>query len=151
MCLLVKSFDEELKFKIADKDIVCYKIVYNNLSKSYPKFWTPIQGCDIPMECIQGTIPFEAQGDEDITIHHCEWEGTLHRFELNGGFIHTYMDTYDVSDDIRDIKHELWKCVIPKGTKYTTGIYGHVPSYASKSIKFIEKVHTPVKTICVYW
>lgn len=45
-------------------------------------------------------------------------------------------------NETKYLKLEIWKCVIPEGTKFYKGIFPDLKlssSYASKKIKFIEK------------
>ena len=52
--------DEKKKFKVAKKDIVCYKVVEfvknGNMFKTFYWFGT------IPFECIDGKEPYKAKG-----------------------------------------------------------------------------------------
>lgn len=145
MCLVIKSLDGKLKLKIAETDIVCYKLIMNLSSK----YITPWQQVKIPKACIKGKDEFKAEGELCISDHsnHCD---------ISGGVIHTFYDEYSALKERISHTHpelpfsnshifEIWECVIPKGTEYIEGTYrntwgGTYCSYGSKSIRFVKKI-----------
>ena len=134
MCLQCK----DNKFKIADKDIVCYKYVeYSN-----DTYHTPYKYVSIDNEIIEGKKPFCAKGKTEI-----HKEDSVFTFE--GGVIHTF-NTLGAAEEVcksfGDVEYNaIFKCIIPKGTKYVEGRFGTefalVDSYASKEIIFNELVY----------
>lgn len=130
MCLTSKSN----KLEVAEKDIVCYKcMAFDELEEL---FRTPYQYVSIEKEIISGKKPFCAKGglkkfkDKDGNI--C----------FEGGLIHTFKSLKDAKE-LCDFWREgvIFKCIIPKGTKYVLGqfesfINDYCTSYASKKIIF---------------
>lgn len=146
MCLTVKTNCNELQFKTAKTDIICYKLIsknYNEESPDSPIYLTPFKKARIPDECLccdewEDNDVFEAQGEEEIICDRSLVDPEQNIFEIGEGFIHTYRNNYDAVENINSLFHEVWRCVIPKGVKYVEGKSGYYyPSYASKSIKFI--------------
>lgn len=139
MCLEIKKGDLR---KTAEEDIICYKILATISSDSGEIVrFTPLREVLVDV-----TKDFEAEGSEDYL------EQSLG--EISIGFIHTFEDlmdtmralkTFRVIMDMNETKYlklEIWKCVIPEGTKFYKGIFPDLKlssSYASKKIKFIEK------------
>ena len=127
MCLFKdKGFHPHNRPLIAKEDIVCYKklqLVGNNI------YITPFTDTQVPIECIQDKVPFEA-----IILHKFNfiWR---HIFGFGNlvvdGFIHTFQE-----DDGRR-SYKVFKCIIPKGTKY---FIGKERDYASERIIFLEEI-----------
>lgn len=129
MCLIT---DEKKKFKVAKKDIVCYKAVEfvknGNMFKTFYWFGT------IPFECIDGKEPYKAKGSIK--------NGTR---IVNGkasyglGLIHTFAEE-NLEQFRRCFKQRsirIYECVIPKGTKYIDGVdEGRTACYGSCKIVF---------------
>lgn len=111
---------------IADRDIICYKKVQQVGKDAYI---TPCTNAEIPIECIQNKVPFEAQ---ILSKFKFIWRHVFGfgRF-VEDGFIHTYQ-----ADNGWGF-YKVFKCIIPKGTKYFVGIQG---DYASERIIFLEKL-----------
>ena len=119
---------------IADKDIVCYKQLWVNWNNAVV---TPITKTLIPIKCIHKNkkkrIPFKA---EILNKFKFIWK---HVFgfsnEVTDGFIHTF------SSEPFHYNHfwscRIFKCVIPKGTKY---FIGYNEDYASEQIIFVEQL-----------
>lgn len=151
MCLTVKINCEELQFKTAKQDIICYKLIfkkYNEESPDSPIYLTPFKKARIPDSCLwcgawEDNAVFEAQGEEEIMCDQSIFNPKENIFEIGGGFIHTYKNDYDAIDHMCSTQQslfygEIWRCLIPKGVKYVEGRCGDdTPGYASKSIKFI--------------
>jgi hypothetical protein len=139
MCLEIKEGDLR---KTAEEDIVCYKILATISSDSGEIVrFTPLREV-----LVNVTKDFEAEGSEDYL------EQALGKISI--GFIHTFEDLVDTMMALTTFKVimgenkvdylglEIWKCVIPKGTKFYKGVFLDIKSsssYASKKIKFIEK------------
>lgn len=139
MCLEIKKGDLR---KTAEEDMICYKIlaIISSDSGEIVRF-TPLREVLVDV-----TKDFEAEGSEDYL------EQSLG--EISIGFVHTFenlMDTmralkiFRVIMDMNEVKYlklEIWKCIIPEGTKFYKGVFPDLrspSSYASKKIKFIEK------------
>lgn len=128
------------KTRVAKRDIVCYKelITFDN-GKTY---FTPNQ------HAIINEFPFIRPyllEKEDVK------ETGFNVYEVNGGFIHTYMFKNKREFKKGNIKPEgiyykyvLFKAIIPKGTRYYRGkhnaFFGARYGYASRDIKLLEKI-----------
>lgn len=127
MCLLkakrLHPFNRPL---VAKEDIVCYKKLYQFTKNVY---FTPCTKVQVPIECIQHKVPFEAQilsKSEFIWRHilgfsNCVEDGFIHSFQ-ESGYSSSFM---------------TFKCLIPKGTKYFVGMQG---DYASERIIFLKRM-----------
>ena len=143
MCLVAKNNN---CFRIARKDIVCYKVIAiytakGNYAKAIgndKKYLTPYRKVEIPWEIIIGAEPMKAFG-KCTTIR----SGT--ECIIDSGYIHTFAEypkqwLVNINDSH---PYHVFKCIIPKGTRYVKGtFYGSTlsESYASKQIVFIEEV-----------
>lgn len=127
MCLYKdKKFHPHNRPLIAKEDIVCYK----NLNQVREDIYlTPYTDTQVPIECIQDKVPFEA------TILHKFLFIWAHVFGfgklVEDGFIHSFQ-THTESR-----RYITFKCIIPKGTKYFIGYKG---DYASEQIIFVEQL-----------
>ena len=119
MCLVSKwKFPRKAK-----EDIICYKI----LTRRNGIYETPIMCTSVDIN-----RPLIAKGNS-FRIINPDIKDT--------GYIHSLMFVADGKEIIkRDgyIKASLWKCIIPKGTKYHISKIRY--EYCSKQIIFIEKV-----------
>lgn len=119
--------------KIAEEDIVCYKIVHKFTDKHYR---TVFQG----MKIFLNTEYVDTTPKDDDSIG-------LTISEINGGYYHTFKDKN------KALKYSQYfgaaacvlKGIIPKGSEYYEGVYisiyqGNLSAYASKKIKYIEEV-----------
>lgn len=121
MCLISRTN----KPLIAEKDIVCYKL----LRRCGFLYRTPITHTIVfPFWWKLFNISFTAKCDEEILK---ELDSSC--YYISKGFIHTFK-----SKCIYPNGCVMFKCVIPKGTEYFVDSYN--PGYASKQIKFIKKI-----------
>lgn len=138
MCLYTKS----LEAKVAKKDIVCYKLLHENII--YPSkaryYYTPFQEKNIILgqevkangELKKGTrrlYQFSSYKEYNNLVH----SGAIHTFATFKGveeFMLKYASEYDMQNSV------VVRCVIPKGTKYYEGIFEStgLKSYASKKL-----------------
>ena len=120
MCL-ISNFDHP---SVADRDLTCYKvyILINNWYKS------PYQKADMPKIGELATTSLEKPGSHLI----------------EKGF-HSFVSILDASNEafsttyIYKHKSYVFKCTIPKDTKYYEGRFNSIPSYCSESI-IIEEI-----------
>lgn len=127
MCLFKnKKFHPHNIPLIAKEDIVCYKKLRQVGNNAYI---TPCTDTLIPIECIQGKVPFKAQIIFKLKFiwKHVFGFGNL----VEDGFIHTFQRNYIHS------KYVTFKCIIPKGTKY---FVGDKMDYAAEQIIFVEQL-----------
>jgi hypothetical protein len=113
---------------IAKEDIICYKVLSPS-SKPY-HFSTPIIGDEInTIIHMELQIPYKAKKPSSISFFIGHVLGVSNT--VTEGFIHTFSVCYPHS------AYALFKCVIPKGTKYFVGKDG---DYASEQIIFVEQL-----------
>lgn len=138
MCLYVKDYNP----KVAKKDIVCYKLLRENIE--YPsetkRYYTPFQDLKI----ILGQEVKAKGGLQKGTRKIFEWSSNReYRKLIYSGVIHTFKTFKDVEDFMLkfasqyDAKNAVVvRCVIPKGTEYYEGIFEStgLKSYASKKL-----------------
>jgi hypothetical protein len=136
MCLIKnKKYHPFNRPLITEEDIVCYKQLYVNYKN---EIVTPYTKILVPIKCIQKNtkkrIPFKA---EIVNKFKFIWR---HVFGFSNvvtdGFIHTFSSAppyYNLGWGDR-----VFKCVIPKGTKYFIGECED--EYASEQIIFGERL-----------
>ena len=115
MCL-ISNFDHP---SVADRDLTCYKI-YILINKWYK---SPYQKADMPNIGELTTTSLQKSGS----------------FIIEKGF-HSFVSLIDAVDEARLITTVysymtyIFKCTIPKDTKYYEGRFNSIPSYCSESI-----------------
>ena len=136
MCLVAKN---NHCFRYAKKDIVCYKVlrvIYQNVFNhiEFLHYVTPFRLITIPDNVINGNVPYVALGK-------CATLRDLDECLIDRGYVHTFAEYPQAWMANHPVGHAVFKCIIPKGTRYAKGIFadGFV-SYASKKIVFVEKV-----------
>lgn len=130
MCLFI----EKNSSKIAKKDIICYKKCIQfegNLRTPYTRVPLP-----------NNIIGYTQKAEGHIIIH-----GKKNYFPpyyiINRGAIHTYKNKPKINnyDNFINNHIKIYKCIIPKGTKYYKGTdWFNTIEYASKKIKYIKDV-----------
>ena len=128
MCLTVRNNN---CFRYASEDIVCYKVL--RLVKEINRYVTPYRLIGIPDEVLDGKAPFKALGK-------CRTRYAYDECTINGGYIHTFANYPKEWVDNHRIGYVVFRCVIPKGTRYAKGYFCGVDAYASKEIMFIEEM-----------
>lgn len=131
MCLTVGRSAEMLT---AEEDIVCYKI----LKKDSEGYFTPYRDFAVDMD----SKILKAEGE--IKVLHFLSAVPEKGKMIEGGVIHTFELFEDADEEIFRSGatpgiYEIFKCIIPKGTKYYKGRFGTLSSYGSLCIKFVEK------------
>ena len=146
MCLIT----EQLKPKIASKDITCYKIL---LLTSDNFYISPYRHFTFFENQVNPKKVFKAKKSWwTINIHGDDLElfndNGIDAFTLNSGVFHMYKD-YDSA--VKAIKwlvprekesYAIFECVIPKGSRYYEGftsIY-RLPSIASDKLKIVKQI-----------
>ena len=142
MCLTVQTYSRiGDNYKIAKRNITCFKVLKIN---DWGEKETPVYNAKVPAWCFECQTPFEAKGGEwvytDVVseINH-----------INEGFIHTFIHSTDAVNYMEQLKglkpnerFYLYKCIVPKGTKYFEGKDGAGrKSYASRRIIFKKEVN----------
>ena len=146
MCLVT----EQLKPKIASKDITCYKILLltsGNFYISPYRHFTFFENQVNPKKVFKAKKSWwtiNIHGDDLEVIN----DNGVDTYELNSGFFHMYKD-YDSA--VKAIKNSVtgeressvvFECVIPKGSRYYEGVTSIylLSSIASDKLKFIKQL-----------
>lgn len=128
MCLITN----QLEPKIADKDIICYKLVKRTKIKGVYK--SGFQGFEyIIRQLYTNNINIEF-------THKLIRYSSFLRYSIEEGMFHSYVSSLY---PIRLNTPPNWitlKCIIPKGAYYYEGYFGGSPSYASSQIKILEEI-----------
>ena len=126
MCLFIN----QLEPKIADKDIICYKLVKRTEIKGVYK--SNIQRFEYIIRQLY-TNYFDIKY-VDMLI-----KRRYNLFAIEEGMFHSYAS--NVYFILKPLQYcTLLKCIIPKGAYYFKGYYGNYPSYASSQIKILEEI-----------
>lgn len=130
MCLI--TFEN---LKIAEEDIICYKI----LVKRGDTYITPFAEMDITNYVVNNKV-WNDSAPEDIKTqilldvpprkYYVIGEGFIHTYERSNLYIAGQLQKYFPEDEII-----MLKCIIPAGTVY---FEGNDDDYCSKSLKFIK-------------
>ena len=126
MCLVINHLEP----KIADKDIICYKLVKRTKIKGIYK--SSFQGFEYIIRQLY-TNYF------DIKYADMFIKRRYNLFAIEEGMFHSYAS--NVYFILKPLQYcTLLKCIIPKGAYYFKGYYGNYPSYASSQIKILEEI-----------
>lgn len=149
MCLLVKNrslghFDEFIKsnYLTAENDIVCYKALECLNVNGEEHYFTPYENVRVDDEVLEGKKEFNATLTEDEFIFGIKNNNRLcaSEYEINNGVIHTMETMYPLITNFSFMNCDIFKCVIPKGTKYMKGEFNGEPAYGSRSIRIVKKI-----------
>ena len=126
MCLFIN----QLEPKIADKDIVCYKLVKRTEIKGvYKSNYVRFEYIIRQLYTNYFDIKYV-----DMLI-----KRRYNLFAIENGMFHSYAS--NVYFILKPLQYcTLLKCIIPKGAYYFKGYYGNYPSYASSQIKILEEI-----------
>ena len=131
MCLVIK----QLEPKIADKDIICYKLVKRTKIKGiYKSSFKEFEYVIRQLYINNFDIKFS-----HFLIKHIPILGSFIAY-IEGGMFHSYASNlYPVI--LSPLPNcALLKCIIPKGAYYYEGYFDESPSYASSQIKILEEI-----------
>jgi hypothetical protein len=137
MCLIVVTkTKEEPKALIADRDIICYKVLLVEKDEhGETKFKTPYHDYNILLGKKYTT-------DEETDIY-LDRDGSTFSsdyvccvWELGAGIFHTYANYEDAHNDCETFRDGncIVFAIIPKGTPYYYGDFCGSPCYGSKSL-----------------
>ena len=133
MCLVIN----QLKPKIADKDIVCYKLVERTNIKGIYK--SSFQGFEYVIRQLY-TNNFDIRFVDKIIKNLDTTRSGLCLYIIEEGMFHSYV-SYLYPVILSPLPHgALLKCIIPKGAYYYEGYFYDLPSYASSQIKILEEI-----------
>ena len=129
MCLVTT----QLEPKIADKDIICYKLVERTKIKGIYKSY--YQGFEYIIRQLY-------TNNLDIRFANKSIKRYFYRcfYKIEEGMFHSYV-SHLYPPILRPLpNHTLLKCIIPKGAYYFKGFFESFPSYASSQIKILEEI-----------
>lgn len=130
MCLVINHLEP----KIADKDIICYKLVERTKIKGVYK--SEFRG----FEYIIGQL-YTNHFDIKFSYFFIKHTSRVHQRinSIEEGMFHSYeSNSYPTLNT--SSYYVLLKCIIPKGAYYFEGYFGNYPSYASSQIKILEEI-----------
>ena len=133
MCLDTK----QLEPKIADKDIVCYKLVKRTKIKGIYK--SNFQRFEYVIRQLY-TNNLDIRFADKVIKNLCPSHPHLSIYAVEEGMFHSYENhLYPVI--LSPLPNcALLKCIIPKGAYYFEGYFDESPSYASSQIKILEEI-----------
>ena len=133
MCLVIN----QLKPKIADKDIVCYKLVKRTKIKGIYK--SSFQEFEYVIRQSY-TNNLDIRFVDKIIKNLDTTRSGLCLYIIEEGMFHSYA-SYLYPVILSPLPHgALLKCIIPKGAYYYEGYFDDSPSYASSQIKILEEI-----------
>ena len=130
MCLVTK----QLEPKIADKDIICYKLVKRTKIKGvYKSSFKEFEYVIRQLYINNFDIKFSY-----FLIKHISMIGSPITY-IEEGMFHSYTSSmYPILSP--SPYYTLLKCIIPKEAYYFEGYFDESPSYASSQIKILEEI-----------
>ena len=133
MCLVTT----QLESKIADKDIVCYKLVKRTKIKGIYK--SNFQRFEYVIRQLY-TNNLDIRFADKVIKNLCSSYPHLDIYAVEEGMFHSYENhLYPVI--LSPLPNcALLKCIIPKGAYYFEGYFDESPSYASSQIKILEEI-----------
>ena len=132
MCLLL----EHLEPKIADKDIICYKIVEKTKIKGiYTSYFQEFEYIIRQLYTNNLDIKFV----DRIIKKLCPSYPYYGVYAIEEGMFHSYVSSLHAKIN-RGPSEFIVKCIIPKGAYYYTGYYNLFINYASSQIKILEEI-----------
>ena len=132
MCLVLSH----LKPKIADKDIVCYKIVDKTKIKGIYK--SSFQEFEYIIRQLY-TNNLDIKFVDRIIKNLCPPYPQYGTYVIEEGMFHSYTN-YMPFMVANFTDESILKCIIPKGAYYYEGHFHHFTSYASSQIKILEEI-----------
>ena len=132
MCLVIK----QLEPKIADKDIVCYKLVKRIKTKGVYK--SSFQGFEYIIRRLY-INNINIRFINKIVKTWCLTYPYL-MYSIDEGMFHSYKSRLCPVILSPLPSCALLKCIIPKGAYYFEGYFDGSPSYASSQIRILEEI-----------
>lgn len=133
MCLLL----EYLEPKVADKDIVCYKLVkrtkikgvYKSLFQRFEYIISQLYTNNFDINLVNRIIKKLRPS----------YPYYIDAYTIDKGMFHSYTNympfkLFTLPDE------SILKCIIPKGAYYYKGYFRHFTSYASSQIKILKEI-----------
>jgi hypothetical protein len=123
------------KPRIAEEDIICYKVLCKSNGVFGSKWVTPITEMSIRNAVLTGRRLMKARGEREIIGLYLN---DNYIYAVAGGYIHTYKQVPPFPPFYYKIGDIVFECVIPKGEEYFKSVDGH--EYASRSIRFVKQI-----------
>ena len=133
MCLVIN----QLEPKIADKDIVCYKLVKRTKIKGIYK--SNFQRFEYVIRQLY-TNNLDIRFADKVIKNLCPSYPHLGIYAVEEGMFHSYESRLCPVILSPLPSCALLKCIIPKGAYYFEGYFDDSPSYASSQIKILEEI-----------
>ena len=128
MCLFINHLEP----KIADKDIICYKLVKRTKIKGIYK--SSFQGFEYIIRQLYTNNLGISFANKSIKRYFYKCF-----YVIEKGMFHSYASNlYPILSPLPNCA--LLKCIIPKGAYYFEGYFDESPSYASSQIKILEEI-----------
>ena len=147
------------KLKTADKDITVYKLIdihpeyrdcFHTVERrllDHPQkydYMSYYLGHIINQDCVENKLPYKAKGTAKPGNANSDMPDYKYRY--TDGLIHSFKYKKDATKTDKSFENNLltimYKCTIPKGTKYVLGVDDKgFEAYASKQIVFNEPVY----------
>ena len=132
MCLILNY----IKPKIADKDIVCYKLVEKTKIKGiYKSYFQEFEYIIRQLYTNNLDIKFV----NEIIKNLCPSFPHYGVYTIEEGMFHSYTNYLPFKLSISP-DESILKCIIPKGAYYYEGHSNYFPSYVSSQIKILEEI-----------
>ena len=132
MCLHLNHLEP----KIADKDIVCYKLVEKTKIKGvYKSYFQEFEYVIRQSYTNNLDIKFV----DRIIKNLCPSYPHYDIYAIEEGMFHSYTN-YMPFELLTSLDEAILKCIIPKGAYYYEGYFEDAPSYASSQIKILEDI-----------
>lgn len=132
-------FSRTKRFKVANRDITCYKVL--SIPESYfvginEDLKTPCTDTPVSKDIWTGKSLFLASGEFQAKI---ETHNYKPFYVITSGVIHTFKYSFEAKKWLGE-ESVLFECIIPKGTRYIEGDDGYNSCYVSEKIKFVKKI-----------
>ena len=122
--------------KIADKDIVCYKLVKRTKIKGIYK--SNFQRFEYVIRQLY-TNNLDIRFADKVIKNLCLSHPHLGIYAIEEGMFHSYTN-YMPFELFTSLDETILKCIIPKGAYYYEGYFNYYTSYASSQIKILEEI-----------
>ena len=140
MCLIVS---ENSEIKVAEENIVCYKVVYKLFpgiyeSEFYAHLYTRSslnKMLDDVLAITQTCTTYKDSLGRSFTRYDNVIERGFHSFTCQEDACQYAVDKYS-----HNASYVVVKCMIPKGANYIKGTYGKHPNYVSNKIICLEEL-----------